>query len=227
MKNKHNSFTLIELLVVIAIIAILAAMLLPALSKARAKARNISCVNNLKQAGLYANMYFMDYDDYFCTIPMEYGWSKGAFGMYCQLYAQEWSAGAKVGSGYCPCDSKADINIPSYRSIAFEGQFYWAKFTSVVVNTVQHFYMKTPLITNCVTSEGTFNYALFADDPALNCHLSGGSGTVNFVRADGSTRTSKPLNGLQPMANTNRSVFWGGDYNTFGSVFITISKSDY
>lgn len=66
-------FTLIELLVVIAIIAILAAMLLPALGKSRSAGRKIECVGKMKQIGVAWGMYLNDYNDYFPYPAGAYG----------------------------------------------------------------------------------------------------------------------------------------------------------
>ena len=87
MKNK--SFTLIELLVVIAIIAILAAMLLPALSAARSAARTISCVNQVKQICLGANMYANDNREYLPRIyDIPYAGITGGW-----IYWEGWKSG--------------------------------------------------------------------------------------------------------------------------------------
>jgi prepilin-type N-terminal cleavage/methylation domain-containing protein/prepilin-type processing-associated H-X9-DG protein len=106
--HKHRGFTLIELLVVIAIIAILAAILFPVFARAREKAKQTTCLSNIKQIGLAQLMYAEDYDGYGSTISTM--WSNSWWHLPLQPYIKNGQIWTCDGGG-----QRTSYSMPDWR----------------------------------------------------------------------------------------------------------------
>lgn len=131
--NRKASFTLIELLVVMAIIAILAAMLLPALSNSRDRAKSVQCVSNVKQMGVATSSYTIDSEDYVPPAQIR-GWTSMGNGFsYNSIWiyflnpyltgGKAWDGGRVMTSKvlFCPA---GETEVYSWNSYRFSSYMY-------------------------------------------------------------------------------------------------------
>ena len=234
-QTKLASFTLIELLVVIAIIAILAAILLPALNSARERGKSASCVSNLKQIGMAAAMYVDNFDGYMVPHQLYDAEQDKGYSTYA-YYTNKMYLNSPL-SYICPAKERNVLGktMPATFSTGYGGSYftitgsYWTikGLKGPVFSNYQYIPPKT---TEVAIPSKTIHFAdsYNGTDPtiggnAMECRKKSGiiiygqhMNSCNIVWCDGSVRSVKfadPLNGYVELGNCNGSSDVGnGNY---------------
>ena len=181
----RKGFTLIELLVVIAIIAILAAILFPVFAKAREKARQTSCLSNLKQIGLGLLMYIQDYDEMTPT--------GGTYTVLTHPYTKNWQIfdcpSMRDFEYPCPCPSSTRARCRyalnsgggAYGSSRWDGMNNGLMY-AMVQDVAGTYWVYDGRCDRGNPADNTLDWTYYQRDPAYEGRHNDGS---NFVLADG------------------------------------------
>ena len=209
--RKH--FTLIELLVVIAIIAILAAMLLPALGRARNKARQIECMNQLRQLGLGTIQYSQDYNGY---IPGAVSGTPGNYVFWHELLQRGGLPSKNINhEGYwkpVPCYVHATMVNPKANITYGMNTIFGA--TNATYNILRYEHLKNPSRT-CMYGDGYWK----ASGPWFTSGITNAErpdpiheGRSNIAFADGHAEVLKLIGVYEwtDTAHPESRIFWLG-----------------
>jgi prepilin-type N-terminal cleavage/methylation domain-containing protein/prepilin-type processing-associated H-X9-DG protein len=185
-----RGFTLIELLVVIAIIAILAAMLLPALSRAKQSARRIVCINHLKQLALATVIYVMDNEGYYPSSNSPDRWPQAIRPGYQDLRLLVCPDDRSI-SGVATNSASADLAPRSYLFNAWTDYFDLLPqpvMFEIMPESVVQEPSETILFGEKEENQGDFLMDLRTDNELTVLEQSRHGGGANYAFADGSAR---------------------------------------